>query len=461
MGAARYLLMTKPPEQFDIKLQDDDTMQNYILRLSSKKSWSAYKNYMQAEIKKLKKELSELDSTQVLYTQTKKNLDQLLLQEENTQKIDALIHDGNLQKSLISQDERAYLAKTKTIELIDISPALRMTVDEMINQSMEYAEKLYAIDAINHMEAPLTTASEFLFSIPLIHDFAQGLNFFQESYEAIRSPKTPQRKMEIAAGLVGSLISIGLCVLGLFLVASAALYAVPIVIVSLIVGIYSVVLYRDGYVLYQAKKQTKKSKHKIKTLESEIIQIKEIIISDYLKAAQLTERESEIKIIQQVIDKTREELVNVSQKNSSDEKLFYEITELCLDRNEMILQHPGLHQDILEKFYSHPYLASLSLQKTNIVVSLHQLSQARNQARKKFIISILSCLAVGLGLAAVCAAGESVWVLALTGGVLLAGSTLARLYVTYQEKKKKSDAVSGESSIAEVDELYEDDYALI
>jgi hypothetical protein len=84
-------------------------------------------------------------------------------------------------------------------------------------------------------------------------------------------------------------------------------------------------------------------------------------------------------------------------------------------------------------------LMRLGLQKTNLDFALRSLVDARSVARKKFIISAISCVAVSLALTAVCLTGVGAIAVAAVGTSLLIGATLAKLYVIHNEKKTKAN----------------------
>ncbi len=441
MGAARYLLSTKSPEQFQIELCDDDHIQNYLMHLTNEKSWLVFKKYIQAEIKKIKKELSDVPGD----TQLQKTLAQLELQEKNTQKIDALIQDGKLQEWFTLKDETAlHMEHAETVT--DVAT----TLDEMVNQSIDYSEQLSTMEHAEKI-VELTPAIELMRSIPLINDYVRGLNYLREAYEAYRDPHIPQRKTKIAASLFGGLVSLGMGIVGSLLLAGAGLMATtaavvitPIVISALTVGIYSVALYRDGYILHQAKKQYAKMANEMYLLDSDMASEKEVIISRYLN--QLPEENSmsaELAETHNAINDKRNELIEFLRKypawHSRAIALRYQLTDLCHERNEQLLLQHELHEKIIEKFYLNPRIARLSIQKVNLAYSLNQLNQARIKARRKVMMSVLSCVGVGFALLAVCMTGGLALGFAALGAGILVSSTVVKLYISHREKNNAKE----------------------
>lgn len=441
IDAVRYLLMTHAPQQFHIELNGDDTIENYLLHLSSQKKWLAYQNYIRAEIKKIKKELSELNSTQLnereLYEQTQKHLDQLIIQEKNTQKIDAIVQDGKLQEALILNDKHENMSNvTDKIAAIN----------ELVKQSVTEIEMLKNFDKINvnieQKKFSFNCVLALMQIIPLINDIFRGVIYLREAFcqqkKLARNPTLLSGILGIFIFGIASILSIVWLVSSKSNMGLIILSIICALLVSFLLGIYTITLCRDIYVLHQIKKKIIQIKNEIKLLETDVLQIKEIIISNCLNYQPLMQYEAEIQATQTNINEARAQLNNLLQNNPTAhdaiEDLHQDITDLCSDRNTRIMQHPAIYESVLSQFYRRPDLAILSLQKNNMMYTLNQLQEVYEKNSKKIIASLASCVAVFFLLATVCIAQSDKFTMLILSVMLLLGATTVRVYIFYEEK---------------------------
>ena len=319
-------------------------------------------------------------------------------QRDSSEALSNLIQTNKDLDTLIKTIERLGLAITTTRIAADDSAVIRKkiehladttehttesskSVDEIVYISLEYADKLIEIGHVT---------VESLEAVPLAGNFIRGLNNLREAWYAVRDPHTPQRKTKIAAGVFGGLVSIGCGIVGALLVAgtglmasSAAIAAAPIVIASLIIGVYSVSLYRDSYVLHQARQLLGESRKKSVLLEEDMVRERDAIISTLKEG-----------------------------------------------------------KDVDEALDNDPRLLRLDLEKTSLDNATRVLEQARNQARKKVAISTISLIGGGLLLGAVCATGIGALITGVCAALVLIGVSMARLYVAYKEKQAHKQGAS-------------------
>jgi len=150
----------------------------------------------------------------------------------------------------------------------DIAPNLadKMRTNTAIGSGVGGVRKadISPADASGAHEGVIASA---IHSFPIVGDFMRGLAYTKEAYDAIKNPKTPQRKMKIATGAFGGTVSFGSgIVAALFaksvglLATAAAATAVPIVLAAGVAGIYAVSVARDSYEIHQLRKKIKQEK---------------------------------------------------------------------------------------------------------------------------------------------------------------------------------------------------------
>ena len=330
------------------------------------------------------------------------------------------------------------------------------SVLEITDKSKIYAEQLRGVDQAEAGD------SRFFATIPVISSFISGLHKLHDAYMAYKNPKELQRKTKIAAGIFGGLVFIGSGIVGALLLAgagllgtAAAVWIAPIVLTSAAIGVAAVSLYRDSYVLHQARQQVDEVKKALETVEQEFIRAKEIIISNHLM--HLSEENMEphevneikaIKEIQVIITQKRHELFElIKLPNKSPDKILQlknELTNLGRQRNELINNNSKLTTAIQKEFRNDPRIARIHVQKNNLTQSLEALRQARSAAKVKVVLSTLGVIAVGLALSAILLTGIGAVVVGVVSVAAVAVITAKSVQMKAEQVSLKKDAASKE-----------------
>ncbi len=127
-----------------------------------------------------------------------------------------------------------------------------------------------------------TALGEAVHLIPIVAHFIRGLIYWDEAIQALQNPKQENRKLKIATGLIAGAISVGAGIVAALALASIGMLAsataialLPILIPSVITGIYAATAVRDVYFYYVKRKQEQSLQNAIHQNNAYIIAVEQ------------------------------------------------------------------------------------------------------------------------------------------------------------------------------------------
>lgn len=281
-----------------------------------------------------------------------------------------------------------------------------------------------------------------LSTLPLVNNFISGLSDLYEAYQAYRDPTLPQRRTKMGAALFGGAVSIGVGIVGALLLAGTGLMATagailfaPLVATALVLGVAAVSLYRDSYILHQARLEVEKMKEEVKRVDEEFAQAKEIIISRYFSQPNLGGSLA-ITSIQAIQEKITKLYGDLKRPGANTEQIKIELQQEIALRNRLINADPAIKKQVQDQFLNDPKLYGNYLQRSNLNRALRVLKESRGMARYKTVLSAITFVAISLLLTAALLTGIGAFVIAGIATVALAGVAISRVYTKLKAKPK-------------------------
>lgn len=333
----------------------------------------------------------------------------------------------------------------ETIELANEQYHFLHTINEIEKPEVDPIEPVHHGGAETEALTPLGV---FLKSVPLVNDFLRGLTYLHDAKVAYDNPDTPQRRTKMGAGIFGGLVSIGVGIVGSLLLAgtgllgtAAAITFAPIVLGASVLGIYGVTLYRDSYILHQARLQAEETQKWLDKTTRQLDHETELVVSRFLNKNKLELKTSkeceEILKLQQTINDKRTLVNSEDTDKNALPGLLAEIKVAIKQRNDLINQaSPHFKNKIHNELCENPRIARLTNEKSNLTVSLNRLETARAKAQRNVILSTICVVGFGLALGALFATGVGAIVISAAASAVVIGATVKRLWDHYKIRKE-------------------------
>ncbi len=482
IGDLFYTVDQKPSERDSITKMKADLEAQSSKRYAEMKVFAAQKalfsgvdllinnNRMQTRLfarMELARYYPEYIKTDAAYRDAVKNNNQDKQQEISDAIVEVIKHDhhlGDLLKTIALLEKELHAAKHDNHHEHESALEQALEVTETLTEFSESATELADITSewadfvkeSSHMgeeggakEAVKegSKAAQGIRAIPLISEFIYGLNCLKEAYSAYKNPHEGQRKTKIMAGVVGGLASIGAGIVGSLLLAgvgalatAAAVFAAPIVLAAIAVGIYAVALYRDAYVYQQSKLKFEKAQNELNVMENELFRAKEIIISNHLNHSN-DPNLTEIKKLQDTINQDRSHLYSEMHGNKNQTEIMAiknRLNDNVLKRNKLMGNVPGLNDKLTAIIREDSRVIRLRLERSRLSNVVTNLQQARFTAGTQAGLSAVTIIGVSLALAAVCATGIGALVVGLIAATVLTGLAIVRVHDAIIKKSKAS-----------------------
>lgn len=369
--------------------------------------------------------------------------------EQNAQP--ELIENHQLKELLVSiKALQTKLSKKKSTETEEVSfyETLGLITEgsEIVSDLVEESgDCMYHINQLQHAKPIAHTVYAAFTGVGIVSMFFYGIECLKEAYQAYKNVATTQRKTKIMTGVFAGLASIGTAIVGALFLAgvgalgtAAALFAAPIVLAAISVGIFTATLYRDSYVLHQIRMQVKKLENTLHARNKELTET----YSALIKSATPLELFMELENLQTSIH-LHEKLL---QENPKEKKKLTHILSNLYTKREEIIQG----NDLFKHHFNNPRIQRLTIERRQLTQSLEELKQVRNDAKSTAVLSTFCLIGVGLCLGAVLATGIGALIIGGLAACIFSAMAIKGAYDffkgIYKRQSKKIEPKTPESN---------------